>query len=62
MVKEDMEKLFIMLEEGKIKPVIGAKFTLDEAVKAHEMIEGAKTTGKILFVSGAATASSLARS
>ena len=50
MIKEDMEKLFVMLEDGKIKPIIGAKFNLDDAVTAHEMIEGSKATGKILFV------------
>lgn len=50
MIKEDMAKLFDMLADGKIKPVIGAKLPLIDAMQAHEMIENAKVTGKILLV------------
>jgi len=51
-VKEDLVKVFELLSQKKISPVIGAKLKLDEAVKAHEMMEHAAVTGKILLLSG----------
>ena len=44
------EKVWPLLESGKIKPVIHATFPLEEAAKAHEMMEGGEHIGKIVLV------------
>jgi len=48
---EDLPKLFNMLEEGKIKPVIAAKLALLEARKANEMLEAGQVTGNLVLLS-----------
>ncbi len=49
---EDLTKLFALLAQGQIKPVIAARMPLAEARRAHELIEQAGVQGKIvLFVS-----------
>ena len=48
---EDLPKLFKMLEEGKIKPVIAAKLPLLEARKANEMLEAGQVTGNLVLLS-----------
>ncbi len=50
-VKEDMTKIFTLLSENKIKPVIGARLKLEEAAKAHEMIDNSAVAGKIILLS-----------
>ncbi|MDR7038860.1 putative PIG3 family NAD(P)H quinone oxidoreductase [Methylobacterium sp. BE186] len=40
------------LESGAIKPVIHATFPLEEAAKAHELMESSAHLGKILLVTG----------
>jgi len=47
--REDLSKLFALLREGKIKPVIGARLPLREAARANEMLEKAQVTGKIVL-------------
>lgn len=48
--KEDWQKLFTLLEEGKIKPVIDRKFSLLEAVKANELLESGQVTGNLVLL------------
>ncbi len=48
--KEDWQKLFTLLEEGKIKPVIDRKFPLLEAVKANELLESGQVTGNLVLL------------
>jgi len=48
---DDLPKLFKLLEEGKIKPVIAAKFLLLEARKANEMLESGQVTGNLVLLS-----------
>jgi len=48
---EDLPKVFKLLEEGKIKPVIAAKLPLLEARKANEMLESGQVTGNLVLVS-----------
>ncbi|MEW6403543.1 MAG: zinc-binding dehydrogenase [Chloroflexota bacterium] len=48
--KEDWAKLFSLLEEGKINPVIAAKFPLLEARKANELLESGQVTGNIVLL------------
>ena len=43
-------KIWPLIEEGKIKPVIHAEFPLAEAEKAHEMMESSSHIGKILLI------------
>jgi len=51
--REDLEKsaadLFSMVEKGALKINIGQRYHLSEAVKAHEDLEGRKTTGSTVF-------------
>jgi len=47
---EDLPKLFKLLEEGKIKPVIAARFPLLEARKANEMLERGQVTGNLVLL------------
>jgi NADPH2:quinone reductase len=54
--REDLEALFDMLAQGKIKPAIEQRMKLTEAVKAHELIEQAAVKGRIvLMVNGVAS-------
>ncbi|MBX9932273.1 MAG: NAD(P)H-quinone oxidoreductase [Methylobacterium sp.] len=41
-----------LLEDGRIRPVIHATFPLEEARKAHELMETSAHLGKILLVTG----------
>ncbi len=43
------EKVWPLIEAGKIKPVIHAEFPLAEAEKAHEMMESSSHIGKIIL-------------
>jgi len=47
---EDLPKLFQMLAEGKIKPVIAAKLPLLEARKANELLEDGQVTGNLVLL------------
>lgn len=46
---EDLTKLFDLLAQGKIKPVIAARMPLAEVRRAHELIETGGVQGKIVF-------------
>lgn len=48
--QEDLPLLFKLLEEGKIKPIITAKFPILEAAKANELLEKGQATGNIVLV------------
>jgi NADPH:quinone reductase-like Zn-dependent oxidoreductase len=50
--REDMKVLFDMLKEGRIKPVIARRLPLDQAAKAHELIETRQIEGKIVLLPG----------
>jgi NADPH:quinone reductase-like Zn-dependent oxidoreductase len=47
---EDRAVLFKLLEEGKIKPVIAAKFPILEAAKANELLESGQVVGNVVLV------------
>jgi NADPH2:quinone reductase len=38
-----------LLANGQIKPVIHSTFTLDDAAKAHELMESSQHIGKIIL-------------
>jgi len=48
---EDLPKLFQLLEEGKIKPIITERLPLLEAKRANELLESGKVTGNIVLLS-----------
>lgn len=43
-------QLFVLIKNGKLKPIIGATFPLSKAGDAHRAIVGRGTTGKITLV------------
>jgi NADPH:quinone reductase len=47
-----LEKIWPLLEEGSVKPLIHATFPLEQARQAHEMMESSSHLGKILLVTG----------
>jgi NADPH:quinone reductase-like Zn-dependent oxidoreductase len=49
--KEDWRTLFQLLEEGKIKPMIVAKYPILEAAKANDLLESGQVTGNLVLVS-----------
>ncbi len=46
------EKVWPLLESGAVKPIIGARFPLEEAGKAHKLMESSAHIGKILLLAG----------
>jgi NADPH:quinone reductase-like Zn-dependent oxidoreductase len=47
---EDLPTLFNLLQEGKLKPIISAKFPILEAAKANELLESRRVNGKIVLL------------
>ncbi len=47
--KNDLNVLFKLLSERKIKPAIGKIMKLDQAVEAHKLVENAEVEGKIVL-------------
>ena len=47
---EDLIELFNLLSQNRIKPAIGERMPLVEAVHAHELIEQAAVQGKIVLM------------
>jgi NADPH:quinone reductase-like Zn-dependent oxidoreductase len=48
--KEDWTKLFKLLEDGQINPIVVKTFPLLEAVRAYEMLESGKVTGNLVLL------------
>jgi NADPH2:quinone reductase len=46
------EKIWPLLDKGLVKPLIHATFPLEQARRAHEMMESSSHLGKILLVTG----------
>lgn len=46
---EDLTRLFDLLAQNKIKPVIAARMPLTEVKRAHELVEQAEVQGKIVL-------------
>ncbi|WP_299874894.1 NADP-dependent oxidoreductase [uncultured Cocleimonas sp.] len=47
-----LEELSKLVEQGKLRPVIGAEFALKDIVKAHTLSESGRTVGKIVLYVG----------
>lgn len=50
LLTEDWEKLFGLLDQGKIEPVIAGKFPLLEAAEANDLLESGKVVGNIVLL------------
>jgi NADPH:quinone reductase-like Zn-dependent oxidoreductase len=48
--RETLTALLSLLAEGKIKPVVGERIPLVEAARAHELMEKAAVSGKIVLI------------
>lgn len=48
--REDLTRLFELLAEGRIKPVIAERLPLEDAAHAHELIEHAQIQGKLVLI------------
>lgn len=48
--REDLNLLFNFLVQEKIKPIIAARIPLNEAAKAHELLEKGSVIGKIVLI------------
>ena len=48
---EDWATLFTLLEGGKIKPVIAARFPILEAAQANVLLESGQVIGNVVLVS-----------
>jgi NADPH:quinone reductase-like Zn-dependent oxidoreductase len=57
---EDLTKLFDLLAQNKIKPIIEARMPFARAKRAHELIEQAEVQGKIVLTVAVTTAPLLA--
>jgi NADPH:quinone reductase-like Zn-dependent oxidoreductase len=49
-LKADWTKLFKLLEEGQIEPIIARKFPILEAAKANELLESGQVIGNIVLL------------
>jgi NADPH:quinone reductase-like Zn-dependent oxidoreductase len=51
-IREDLARIFALRAERRLSPMIGARLPLDEARRAHEMLERAEVGGKIVLTAG----------
>lgn len=50
--KQDVQTLFSLLLEGKLQPAVADRLPLEEAERAHSMIDKAEVLGKIVLLTG----------
>ena len=48
---DDWQRLFQLLEDGKIEPIIAARYPILEAAKANELLESGQVTGSVVLLS-----------
>jgi NADPH2:quinone reductase len=46
------ERVWPLLEKGAVKPIVHATFPLEEARRAHELMESSSHLGKIVLTTG----------
>lgn len=49
LLKQKKQEMFSLLQQGKIRPHIGATFALDEVQKAHELLDSGNFFGSIVL-------------
>jgi NADPH2:quinone reductase len=47
---EDLSRLLVMLQEKTIRPVVAERLPLHDAGRAHELLERAGVSGKIVLM------------
>jgi synaptic vesicle membrane protein VAT-1 len=50
LMRGELQQLFRLYGEGKIKPMIGKTFLLDQASEAHQYIHARRNTGKVILL------------
>jgi NADPH:quinone reductase-like Zn-dependent oxidoreductase len=50
LLKEDWTKMFQMLEDGQINPIVTQTFPLVEAARAYRLLESGQVTGNVVLV------------
>jgi NADPH:quinone reductase-like Zn-dependent oxidoreductase len=48
--REDLQTVLNLLKQQKIKPIIATRLPLNQAVKAHELLESGSVVGKIVLI------------
>jgi putative PIG3 family NAD(P)H quinone oxidoreductase len=48
-VAEVVKKLWPLIADGQVRPIIGAEFPIEEARAAHELLESGEASGKIVL-------------
>ena len=48
--RDRLDQLANLVNEGRLKPVVGKTLPLADAARAHEMVEGGHVTGKVVLV------------
>ena len=48
--REDLQIVFNLLKQQKIKPIVSTRLPLNQAVQAHELLESGSVTGKIVLI------------
>jgi putative PIG3 family NAD(P)H quinone oxidoreductase len=59
--KKLLEKIWPLLEQGKIKPVLQNTYMLSEAAQAHELLERNEAAGKLALIVDSELAASITR-
>ncbi|WP_431800615.1 quinone oxidoreductase family protein [Halobacillus andaensis] len=47
--EKSLEELLLLVHEGRLKLSVGGVYQLEEASKVHELLQGRKTTGKLIL-------------
>jgi putative PIG3 family NAD(P)H quinone oxidoreductase len=48
-VDQVIERVWPMIADGRVRPIVGAELPVAEAAAAHELLESGKVTGKVLL-------------
>jgi NADPH2:quinone reductase len=48
--QQSLHELLNYVNSGKLKLMLGGTFSLDEAADVHRLLQGRKTTGKLVLV------------
>jgi NADPH:quinone reductase-like Zn-dependent oxidoreductase len=51
--RQDLAALFSLLERGKLRPMIAGRLRLEDAARAHRMIERGEVAGRLVLLVGA---------
>src|SRR4029079_1705195 len=48
-VAETVRNVWPMVADGRVRPIIGAEFPIDQAAAAHELLNSGDVSGKVLL-------------